>query len=67
MKGSWVYPLLDNATGEAGMEEVETYVLRLQNTVSQYITTQSILEIYMVAEKWPGAQVTMRWWEQAGL
>ena len=50
-----------------GMEEVETYVLHRNNTVTQYNATRPILEICMSAERWPGAQVSLRWWEQAGL
>ena len=39
MTGRWVYPPLDEDMMSVGMEEEETYVLRRQNTVAQYITT----------------------------
>ena len=43
-----------------GMEEEETYALRRQNTVAQYIATRPILELCLATEQWPGAQVSMR-------
>ena len=59
MTGRWVYPLLDEAITAVGMEEVEKYVLRHQNTVAQYITTWLILELCLAAEQRSDAQVTM--------
>ena len=50
MAGRWVYQLLGVATTEVGLEEVETYVLRLQNTVAQYIATRPILELCLAVE-----------------
>ena len=32
--GRWVYPPLYSAMTEVGLEEVEKYVLRLQNTIA---------------------------------
>ena len=32
--GNWVYPLLEDAMAEVGLQEVETYVSRLQKTVA---------------------------------
>ena len=46
---------------------MEEYVRRRQNTVSQYITTPSLLELCEGSERAPGTQVWMWWWEQAGL
>ena len=52
---------------EAGLQEVETYVSRRQNTVAQYISTRPITDLCL-AENWrPGPRVAMRWWEQEGL
>ena len=47
--GRWIYPPLDVAMKSVEMEEVETYVLRLQNTVAQYIATWPILELCLTA------------------
>ena len=33
-----------------GLEETGTYISRRHNTVSQYITTQNIFELYMEAD-----------------
>ena len=60
--GSWIYPLLDEAIEAVRMEEVETYVLCRQNTVAQYISTWMILELYLVAERYPGERFSLRWW-----
>ena len=52
---------------EAGLQEVETYVSRLQNIVTQYITIRPIMDLYMAEKRRPGPRVTKRWWEQEGL
>ena len=43
MTGRWFYPPVEKAMPAVGMEEVETIVLRRQNTITQYITTRPIL------------------------
>ena len=65
--GRWFYPPLDSSIITMVLEEVETYVLRRQNTVSHYITTRPILEICMAAEQRPGERVTQWWWDQSGI
>ena len=50
----WVYPPLHATMTEVVLEEVDIYVLLLHNTVSQYIATQTMLELYLVAERRPG-------------
>ena len=63
----WFYPPLEDVMTEAGLQEVETYVSRRQNTVAQYISTRPITDLCL-AENWrPGPRVAMRWWEQEGL
>ena len=47
-----------------GLKEVETYVFCHKNTVAQYITNCPILEICLVEEQRPVAQVSWRWWDQ---
>ena len=49
------------------MQEVETYVSRRQNTVTQYIATRPIMDLCLAAKRRPGPRVTMRWWEQEGM
>ena len=41
--GSWVYPHLEAVTVEAGLEEVNMYVTRLQKTVSPFIAIIPIM------------------------
>ena len=65
--GGWVYPLLYAALMAVDLEEMETYSLCHQNNIAQYIVNHPILELCMVVERRPGAQVTWRWWEKAGL
>ena len=45
---------------EAGLQEVETYVSRRQNTVVQFIATRLIMELYLAAERRTGSRVTER-------
>ena len=49
------------------LEEVETYILRRQNTIAQHIVTRPIQELCLAEERRPGAWVTRRWWELGGL
>ena len=43
------------------------YVLLRQNTDAQYIATYLILDLYLVEDQCPGAQVKMIRWEKANL
>ena len=52
---------------EANLEEVETYALRLQDTISQYIATRPVLEFFLEAEEYPGSWVTWRLWGKESL
>ena len=52
---------------EAGLQEMETYVSRRQNTVAQYIATMPIMDLCLTAEQRPGPRVAMQWWEQEGM
>ena len=47
----WVYPLLEGAMAESGLHELDTYVDRLQNTVTQYIVTKP-MDLCLEAEQW---------------
>ena len=53
--------------GEAGLQEVDTYVYRRQNTVAQFIVTRPIMDLCLAAERRMGSRVYNRWWEQDGL
>ena len=65
--GSWEYPTLAEAMGEAGFKGIKKYVTRRQNTVAQYIATQPIMELCKRAIRRPGARVSWQWWEQPGI
>ena len=52
---------------EAGLQEVENYVSRRQNTVAKYIATRPIMELCLTAKRRPGSRSAMRWWEQKGM
>ena len=47
---------------EAGLQEVETYVYRLQNKVAQYIATRPIMYLCMAAKRRQGPRVATQWW-----
>ena len=51
----------------AGIEEIETYISRWQNTVVKYIVTRPILDLYLDTKRRPGSQEQKWWWEQEGL
>ena len=44
MDGIWEYPPLETAMEETGFEEMGTYALKRQNTVTQYIATRPIVD-----------------------
>ena len=67
MVGLWECLPLDEVIEAVGIEEVDTYILRRQNPITKYIVTHLILELFMAAERWPGARVTWSWREQGGL
>ena len=52
---------------EAGLEEVEAYILRRQNKIVQYITTRPIMDLCKEVVRRLGMWVTKRWREQEGL
>ena len=62
--GRWVYPLLTEAMYKVELQEVETYISRHQNIVSQFNATRPIMDLCLVAERRLGSQVSKRWWEQ---
>ena len=63
----WVYPPLEDTMAESGLQEVDTYVSRLHNTVAQFTVTSPIVDLCLSVKQMPGTRVTMRWWEQDGL
>ena len=52
---------------EAGLQEVETYVSRRQNTDAQFIATRLIMDLCLAVERRQGSEVENKWWEQDGL
>ena len=63
----WIYPLMDYAMPEAGLQEVVTYVSHIQNTVAQLITTMTIVDLCMAEKRKLGPRIYKRWWEQDGV
>ena len=62
--GSGCTHLIEVAMIEPGMEKVYTYVARWNNTVSQFITTIPMMDLYLAAERRPRERVYQRWREQ---
>ena len=52
---------------EAGFEEIGVYNINRQYTVTQYIVTRPIINLYEKLVRRMGAWVSWRWWEQEGL
>ena len=48
---------------EAIFEEIGAYILKRQNTVTQYISTRTIMDLCKNMVKRPGAWVDWGWWE----
>ena len=46
---------------ESGLEEMETYISRRNNTVAKFIATRPILDLFLEAERRPGSWV-VKWW-----
>ena len=61
--GFWVYPPLEDAMAETGLQEVETYVSCQQNAFAQFIATRTIMELFLVAEWRPGSRLAKWWWD----
>ena len=59
----WAYPTLKEAMREAGFEGISQSTTRRQNTVTQYIATRPILDLYERSTQRLGARVSRRWWE----
>ena len=49
------------------MVGIRTSILQSQNTVAQFISTRSILDLCKQATRRPGARVSQQWWEQTGV
>ena len=56
--GSWAYPSLAEAMGEAGFKGIRKSVTRRQNMVAQYIATRPILDLYERSAWRMGARVS---------
>ena len=62
--GRCFYPSVAVVMKEAGIVRIWTSILWRQNTVAQYIATQSILDLCEGEVIRPGARVLRQWWEQ---
>ena len=58
----WVYSPLNDEMVEAGLQEVDTYVSRCHNMVTQFIATRPIMDLYLAAERRIGPMVSKWWW-----
>ena len=65
--GGWFYSSLVGAMKEAGIVRIRTSILRMQNTVSQFIATRPIMDLCKGSVRRPGARFPRRWWEQTGI
>ena len=66
-EGRCRYTSVVAAREEEGFLTMEDYIRRRQNTVAQYITTRSVLDLCEGSERDPGARVGMRWREEVGI
>ena len=58
--GMCIYPLMEDAMVEAGLQEVETYISHRQNTAAQFIAASPIMYLYLEEERGPGKRLSKR-------
>ena len=58
---------MKDAMVEAGLHEVDTYVSRCNNTVTHFIGTRPIMDLFLAEEQRLGSRVAKWWWDQDGL
>ena len=58
----WVYPPQEEAIAEAGLQEVNKYVSRRHNTVTQFIATRPIMDLCLAEERCLGSRVEKKGW-----
>ena len=63
----WRYTSAATAREGLGLLTIEENFRRRQNTVTQYISTQSLLYLCEGSERAPGALGVMWYWEQEGI
>ena len=63
----WKYNSAAASREEAGFHTMEELICHWQNTVAQYITMPSLLDLCEGMKRYMGERVGMRWWEQAGI
>ena len=61
------YPSLEGAMKEAGFKDIRMSINNRQNTVAQYISTRSLLNLCKGTNQIGGARVSRRWWDQKGI
>ena len=61
--GIWNYFLLEEDMWGAGLEDMEVYIGRQQNTVAKYITTRPIMDLCLEEERRQVERVSKQWWE----
>ena len=60
----WVYPPIEHAITEKGLQEVENYIYHHQNIVAQFIATRPNMDLYLAAERKTGPQIYGLRWER---
>ena len=60
--GSWDYPPMAEALGEAGLDGIRKLATRRQNTVAQYIATRPILDRCERSTQQSLVRLYQRWW-----
>ena len=63
----WLYSPIGAAMVMVGLEEIGVYIARLQNTVAQYISTRTIMNLFLAAERNPGMHLSRKCWEQPAI
>ena len=66
-EGGSEYPPLALEMEEVGFNEIRVYILKMQDTVAQYIAKGHDMYLCKRSVQRPTAWVYQRWWEQEGI
>ena len=67
VKGIWEYPPLEAAMEEAGFKEIRVYITRKKNTVAQYISMRTIMDLLGQSVQRLISWVSWMWWDHEGI
>ena len=65
--GTWVYPPIGEALKTVGLDDIGVYIAHRQNTITQYIATNPIMDLCLSVEWNMVLRLSRRWREKPAL